>query len=58
MSLFQKHDTYIKSLKMIPVAPLITYMNTLRTEQFSNGEKPDRSAREWAMSLMVPDSDT
>ena len=58
MSLFQKHDTCVKSLKMIPLAPLITNIDTLRTEQFKNGEKRDRSTRQLAMSHKVPVSNT
>ncbi|KAI2490879.1 hypothetical protein MHU86_23702 [Fragilaria crotonensis] len=57
-ALFQKHDAYVKSLKMIPLAPFITNIDTLRTEQFETGEKIDRSTREWASALTLPNSDT
>lgn len=57
-ALFQKHDAYVKSLKMIPHAPFITNIDTLRTEQFETGEKIDRSTREWASALALPNSDT
>ena len=48
-SVFQKHDTYIKSLKMIPLAPFITNIDTVRTENII--PMYFGQTRSWATSL-------
>ncbi|KAI2503244.1 hypothetical protein MHU86_11181 [Fragilaria crotonensis] len=57
-TVFAKHDAYVKSLRMIPLAPFITNIDTLRSEHFPNGTTKERSTREWCLSLTEADSTT
>ena len=57
-TVFAKHDAYVKSLRMIPLAPFITNIDTLRSEHFPNGTTKERSTREWCLSLTEVDSTT
>lgn len=52
VEIFAKHDNYVKSHKMIPLSPSITNFDTLRTEQ---GEKIERTTRQWALSVKMED---
>ncbi|KAI2489453.1 hypothetical protein MHU86_25144 [Fragilaria crotonensis] len=50
-NIFLKHDAYIKSLKLIPLAPFITNIDSLRTEHRPDGTTIERSIRAWASSI-------
>ena len=54
-SSFQAHASYIKSLHQISLSPMITNLDTLRTEHLSAGRIKERSTREWALSLTLAD---
>jgi hypothetical protein len=58
LKMFQTHDTFIKALSYISLSPLITNLDTLRTEYFSDGSKKERSVREWAATIMKKDGST
>jgi hypothetical protein len=51
---FMVHDNYMKSLRMIPMAPLIENVDKERTEHMDNGDAIIRSTREWATNLRLP----
>ena len=56
--LFQMHDSYVKSLHHLSLAPLVTNLDLLRTEYFPDGTTVERSTREWALSLRLADGKT
>ena len=49
--LFETHDQFIKALKSAPLFPLLSNLDTIRTEKFPNGEILKRSTRDWALSI-------
>ena len=51
MKLFEKHDSYIKSLRYIQLSPMINNLDTVRTEFFPDGTKMERTTRDWAASI-------
>ena len=51
---FLVHDNYMKSLRMIPMAPMIANVDQERTEHMDNGDPIIRSTREWATNLILP----
>ncbi|KAI2500342.1 hypothetical protein MHU86_14150 [Fragilaria crotonensis] len=55
MSLFEKHDSYIKALRFVALSPMINNLDTIRTEYFQDGTKVERSVRDWAATIMSPD---
>ena len=52
MTLFEKHDSYIKSLRYIQLSPLINNLDTVRTEFFPDGTQMERTTRDWAASIV------
>jgi hypothetical protein len=52
MTLFEKHDSYIKSLRYIQLSPTINNLDTIRTEFFPDGTKMERTTRDWAASIV------
>ena len=54
-SSFQAHATYIKSLHQLPLSPMTTNLDTLRTEYLPAGKILEQSTREWALSLKLLD---
>ncbi|KAI2501622.1 hypothetical protein MHU86_12820 [Fragilaria crotonensis] len=55
MHLFDKHDSYIKSLRYIQLSPLINNLDTMRTEFFPDGTQTERTTRDWAASIRSAD---
>ncbi|KAI2499782.1 hypothetical protein MHU86_14725 [Fragilaria crotonensis] len=53
--LFETHDQYIKALRSISLFPMLTNLDTLRTEHFPDGNTLVRSTRDWATSIMSID---
>ncbi|KAI2497763.1 hypothetical protein MHU86_16758 [Fragilaria crotonensis] len=53
--LFTTHDDYIKSLRSISLFPMLTNLDTLRTEHFPDGNTLTRSTRKWALGIMSLD---
>lgn len=51
IKLFETHDRYIKSLRSISLSPMITNLDTKRTEHFPDGNTLERSTRDWATSI-------
>ena len=51
---FTVHDNYMKSLRMIPMAPQIVNLDRERKEHYDNGDIILRSTREWATTLKLP----
>ena len=52
---FLFHEKWAKSLKPIPLKPHITHLDQIRTEYFDNGITVERSTRNWASTLCLPD---
>ncbi|KAI2504473.1 hypothetical protein MHU86_9972 [Fragilaria crotonensis] len=52
MTLFEKHDSYIKSLRFIQLSPMINNLDTVRTEFFPDGTQMERTTRDWAASIV------
>ena len=52
MTLFEKHDSYIKSLRYIQLSPMINNLDTIRTEFFPDGTQMERTTRDWAASIV------
>ena len=55
--LFETHDQFIKALKSAPLSPFLSNLDTVRTEQFPNGETLKRSTRDWALSIKTAGDD-
>ncbi|KAI2496014.1 hypothetical protein MHU86_18487 [Fragilaria crotonensis] len=55
MILFEKHDSYIKALRFIPLSPMINNLDTIRTEHFPDGTTIERSVRDWASTILSAD---
>ncbi|KAI2495088.1 hypothetical protein MHU86_19443 [Fragilaria crotonensis] len=55
---FHMHETYIRALQPISLAPLVTTLDLKRVEYFSDGTTIERSTREWVLSLRREDGDT
>jgi hypothetical protein len=54
MKYFQAHDNcYMKSLKMIILAPSIENIDNKRTEIYENGDTVTRTIREWAIKMVA-----
>jgi hypothetical protein len=51
---FDMHQTYIQSLRSIPLSPAITNLDIVPEESFPDGTALGRTAREWATSLTLP----
>ena len=52
---FQFHEKWAKSLKPIPLKPHITHLDQVRTEYHDDGSILERSTRNWASTLRLPD---
>ncbi|KAI2489408.1 hypothetical protein MHU86_25177 [Fragilaria crotonensis] len=55
MNLFDKHDSYIKSLRYVQLSPMINNLDTIRTEFFPDGTKMERTTRDWAATILSAD---
>ncbi|KAI2490978.1 hypothetical protein MHU86_23580 [Fragilaria crotonensis] len=55
---FGMHDTYVRALRPISLAPLVTTLDLKRIEYFSDGTTIERSTRDWVSSLMRTDGTT
>ena len=55
---FAFHETWVKSLSSVDIAPTISCLDQIRNEYFDNGTVLVRSTREWAASLSSPDGKT
>jgi hypothetical protein len=51
-TLFEKHDSYIKSLRYIQLSPLINNLDTIRKEVLHDGTTLERVTRDWATSIL------
>ncbi|KAI2501871.1 hypothetical protein MHU86_12563 [Fragilaria crotonensis] len=56
--LFETHDTYIKSLKGIPLFPMFANLDTIRTEYQDDGTTIERTIREWSKTITLSDGKT
>ncbi len=56
--LFETHDTYIKSLKGIPLFPMFANLDTIRTEYQDDGSTIERTLREWSKTVTLSDGKT
>ena len=52
---FLMHEKYIKSLHQISLSPLVTALDKIRVEYSADGTTIERTTREWALSLTLPD---
>ena len=52
INLFEKHDSYIRSLRYVQLSPMINNLDTIRTEFFPDGTKKERTTRDWAASIL------
>jgi hypothetical protein len=52
---FIMHEKYINSLHQVSLAPLVTALDKIRVEYRSDGTTIERTTREWALSLTLPD---
>ena len=55
---FEFHDKWAKSLAPILMGPTIMHLDQPRLEYFADGTTQERSTREWATSLTLPDGTT
>ena len=53
--IFETHDTYVKSLKSIPLWPTFSNIDTIRSEHSPNGPTVDRTIREWSRTIKTSD---
>ena len=53
---FSFHETWARSLKAIPMSPHINHLDQKRIEYNDDGTTTERSTREWASTLLAPDS--
>ena len=49
--LFKTHDVHVKSLRWLPLFPLISNLDKPRKEYNPDGSSIERSTREWARSI-------
>ena len=52
---FIMHEKYIKSLHQVSLSPLVTALDKIRVEYRADGTTIERTTREWALSLTLPD---
>ena len=50
-ALFQTHDAYVKSLRWLPLFPLLSNLDRPRKEYQPDGSFIERTTREWARSI-------
>ncbi|KAI2507667.1 hypothetical protein MHU86_6760 [Fragilaria crotonensis] len=50
-ALFQTHDEYVKSLRWLPLSPLLSNLDRPRKEYQPDGSFIERTTREWARSI-------
>ena len=51
---FTAHSDYVKSLRPIGLAPMVTNLDTIREEHYEGGVVLKRTTRDWATSLTLP----
>ena len=49
--LFHTHDSHVKSLCSLPLAPLLSNLDLTRKEHFPDGRIVERTTREWARTI-------
>ena len=52
---FLMHEKYIKSLHQVSLAPFVAVLDKIRVEYWADGTTIERTTREWALSLTLPD---
>jgi hypothetical protein len=57
-SLFETHDTHVKSLRWLLLNPLLSNLDKPRKEYNSNGTVTERTTREWARNIKSSDGTT
>ena len=50
---FQTHDNYVKSLRSVTISPMVTNLDTIRTEYYPTGEVVNRTTRDWATAVTL-----
>ena len=50
-SIFDTHDSYLKTMKFIQLSPVINNIDTVRTETFPDGSTLERTTRDWAKDI-------
>ena len=53
--LFQTHDAHVKSLRWLPLSPLLTNLDKPRKEYHPDGKVVERTTREWARNIRSQD---
>ena len=51
IDLFRTHDTHVKSLRWLVLAPLLSNLDRPRKEYLPDGKSIERTTREWARSI-------
>ena len=54
-SLFESHDSFVKSLNWLPLFPLLSNLDRVRKEHNSDGTVTERTTREWARNIKTID---
>ena len=54
-SLFESHDSFVKSLHWLPLFPLSSNLDRVRKEHNTDGSVIERTTREWARSIKSND---
>lgn len=57
-ALFQTHDSHVKSLRGLPLSPLLSNLDRPRKEYQPDGTFIERTTREWARSIKALDGKT
>ena len=57
-ALFQTHDSHVKSLRWLPLSPLLSNLDRPQKEYQLDGSFIDRTTREWARSIKDLDGKT
>lgn len=57
-ALFQTHDSHVKSLRWLPLSPLLSNLDRPRKEYQLDGSFIERTTREWARSIKDIDGKT
>ena len=52
------HQTWTRSLKSIPMDPIISHLDQIRVEYHNDGTITERSTREWISTLTIEGEDT
>jgi hypothetical protein len=55
LALFQTHDEHVKSLRWLPLFPLLSTLDQPRKEYSPDGSVLERTTREWARNVKTID---